>query len=167
LNSQPTAGLAIFLGAALASAALGDERPPLPSGCAYEFTEEAALDLYHLYATSCDANAPAFRLEDLEVTIGAESAGMTSLGSFEAFVERLAASSFAWRLEPYERGVTVICARRTANEEPAVVIDLEYQPTRSPELADVQSMRLGEMEVPRNDFATFLEKMLEPANPAP
>jgi len=167
LNSLPTAGLAIFLGAAFASAALGDERPPLPPDCAYEFTEEAALDLYQFYATTCDANAPAFRLKNLEVTIGAEAAGMASLGRFDAFVGRLGASSYACRLEPYERGVTVICAGRTASAEPVVIIDLEYQPTRFPELADVQSLRIGETEVPRNDFATFLERMLEPAKSAP
>jgi hypothetical protein len=157
----------IFLSAAFASAALGDERPPLPPGCVYEFSEEASLDLYQLYSTTCDANAPPFRLEDLEVTIGAEAAGMASLGRFDAFVARLSASAYACRLEPYERGVTVICVGRTASAEPVVVIDLEYQPTRSPELADVQSIRVGNIEVPRNDFAIFLERMFEPASPTP
>ena len=166
MNSLPRAGLAIFLGAASAFPALGDERPPLPPDCAYEFTEETALDLYQLYATTCDANAPPFRLEDLEVTIGAEAAGMASLGRFEAFVARLSATAYACRQEPYERGVSVICVGRTGSAE-RVVIDLEYQPTRSPELADVQSIRVGETEVPRNDFAIFLERMLEPASPTP
>jgi hypothetical protein len=163
----PTIVLTILLGTAFASVALGDERPALPQGCAYEFSEEAALDLYQLHSTTCDADAHPFRLEDLEVTIGAEAAGMASLGRFDAFVGRLSASVYACRLEPYERGVTVICVGRTVSGEPDVVIGLEYQPTRSPELADVQSIRVGEMEVPRNDFAIYLERMLQPAGPAP
>ena len=133
-------------------AAHADERPPLPDGCEYVFTESEAVDLIDLARTTCDPDEPDFKLEDLELTVAdAGPDGVRSLGPLGAYVERVRVAGHACEIEPYEWGATVLCSRsgvQPAGDGGRIVLEIELQPSRHPELAHVAEIRVGETRVP-------------------
>ena len=137
-----------------------DERPVLPDGCEYTFAEDEALDLGEMNATSCDPAEPRFRLEDLEMTVGGSGDGeVVSLGSFSAYLEKLRDGAYACESDQYEYGIVIACTEPDAGGA-QIVIEVDFEPTRYPELAHVGSIRVGQTALPEDRFEGFLEKMI-------
>jgi hypothetical protein len=98
------------------------------------------------------------KTQNLDMTVGPPGAEQ-SFGKFGAYMARLKKSDQTCTFRPYAYGMNIACG--DANAEPHVYIDVEYQPTRAPDLAYVSEIRANGRNggyLPVAEHAKFLKE---------